>query len=67
MTVSIDDINDGSVIMVRGSWGREAPVRATVIDIDTEGKNGKPVISYLRQDGEEKWAYMNQVTQVVYA
>lgn len=62
--VKLKDLREGSVVYVRGSFGNGAPVRATVIDVCEDVKNGYPGIDYETADGEGYWAYLDQVVRI---
>ncbi len=58
--IKLSDIQVGSRVMVRGCFGIDEPVEATVTEVYPEIKNGRPGITY-----DNSWAYLNQVVQVV--
>jgi hypothetical protein len=64
-TVSLDKIRIGSKIKVRGGFGSEPAKLVTVDGVDADIKNGRPGIDYTESDGTGRWAYLDQVLQVV--
>ena len=67
-TYTPDDVKEGSVITVRGGFGRDCARNAVVTDIDREGKNGFATLSYYPVGGSEdrqSWAYFDQVDRVI--
>jgi hypothetical protein len=58
--VTLKDIREGSVVIVRGNFGNGPEQRVTVTEVDSDIKNGRPGICY-----EESWAYLTQVERVV--
>lgn len=66
--VKLSEMRKGSVVMVRGSFGREEPREAVVDEVFEDIKNGEPGISY---NSTKKgapfwgWAYLEQVDSVV--
>jgi len=52
-------LHPGDRIMVRGAWGAEPIVPATVLRLGMEA--GRPVVECLDDDGNERWAYDYQV------
>lgn len=67
--VKLSDMRKGSVVMVRGAFGQDAPREAVVDEIGDDIKNGEPGISYdaKNEDGRPfwGWAYLDQVDSVV--
>ena len=58
--VTIEDIREGSVVIVRGAFGTGRPQEVVVEAVEADIKNGRPGIDY---DGS--WAYLTQVDCVV--
>ena len=58
--VTLKDIREGSVVIVRGNFGSGAPHRVVVEEVHEDVKNGRPGIDY-----EGSWAYLTQVDRVV--
>jgi len=58
--VTLKDIREGSVVIVRGNFGNGKPQRAVVTGVDEDIKNGRPGIDY-----GDSWAYLTQVDRVV--
>ena len=63
--VTIKQIRKGSIVMVRGGFGSDPAVRARVVNVEKDIKNGFPGIDYETMDGESYWAYIDQVERVV--
>ena len=58
--VQLEDIREGSVVVVRGDFGSGTPKRVTVEEVHSDIKNGRPGIDYAGS-----WAYLHQVDRVV--
>jgi hypothetical protein len=58
--VTLKDIREGSVVIVRGDFGNGKPERVLVEEVHTDVKNGRPGIDYAGS-----WAYLTQVERVV--
>jgi hypothetical protein len=58
--VKLEDIREGSVVIVRGNFGTGVPQKVTVAVVEEDVKNGRPGICY-----DESWAYLTQVDRVV--
>jgi len=58
--IDLNDIREGSVVIVRGNFGNGAPQRVTVEAVEEDIKNGRPGIDYAGS-----WAYLTQVDRVV--
>ena len=58
--VTLKDIREGSVVIVRGNFGSGAPQRVVVEAVEADIKNGRPGIDYA-----DSWAYLTQVDRVV--
>jgi hypothetical protein len=58
--VTLKDIREGSVVVVRGNFGNGPEERVTVQEVEEDVKNGRPGICY-----DESWAYLSQVMRVV--
>jgi hypothetical protein len=63
--LTLKDVREGSVVIVCGGFGTEPAKRATVTNTDRDIKNGYPGIDYIDADGDERWAYLDQVQRVV--
>lgn len=65
-TVQLADMQEGSIVLVRGGFGTEAAKRAIVTELDADIKNGRAGIGYTEEaTGEERWAYLTQVQRVI--
>ena len=58
--VKLNDIREGSVVIVRGVFGTGPEQRVKVEEVHEDIKNGRPGIDY-----EGSWAYLSQVQRVV--
>jgi hypothetical protein len=58
--VKLEDIRQGSVVIVRGAFGTGPAERVKVEEVHSDIKNGRPGIDY-----EGSWAYLTQVERVV--
>jgi hypothetical protein len=58
--IKLNDIREGSVVIVRGSFGTGPEERVKVEEVHEDIKNGRPGIDY-----EGSWAYLSQVQRVV--
>jgi hypothetical protein len=58
--VKLNDIREGSVVIVREAFGTGPERRVIVEAVEEDIKNGRPGIDY---DGS--WAYLTQVVRVV--
>jgi|APCry1669188970_1035186.scaffolds.fasta_scaffold00100_30 hypothetical protein len=63
--VALNEVRVGSTVMVRGAFGMDAPVRATVTEVERVIKNGQPGICYNTANDANHWAYLNQVDEVI--
>ena len=63
--VILEDIREGSVVIVRGGFGQELPKTVTVDEVHAEIKNGRAGIDYTEADGTGRWAYLDQVQKVI--
>lgn len=64
--IQIDQLREGSTVVVRGGFGAEVPKRVRVSEVEEDIKNGRPGICYVDPDtGNERWAYLYQVDRVV--
>ena len=67
--VKLADIREGSIVVVRGGFGNDPPVRAVVECVEADIKNGRPGIDYRLErapkTGSGSWAYLDQVDRVV--
>ena len=58
--VTLKDIREGSVVIVRGAFGTGPEERVKVEEVHEDVKNGRPGIDYAGS-----WAYLSQVMRVV--
>lgn len=64
--ITLKDIREGSIVMVRGDFGQGKPVRAVVEAVESNIKNGMPGIDYVvGKSVVGNWAYLNQVDKVI--
>ena len=64
MSVTLNEIREGSVVMVRGDFGRGVAVVGQVDEALENIKNGFPGIGYTVK-GVSHWAYLDAVDSVV--
>jgi len=65
-TISLSDLREGSVVLVRGGFGSEAAVEATITCVCDDVKNGYPGVDYVVNKTQEMhWAYLDQVKRVI--
>ena len=66
MSVSLNEVNVGDTIVVRGGWGREPAVEATVDGLIENAGHGLPGIDYTEKStGRTRWAYLDQIVEIV--
>ena len=58
--VTLKDIREGSVVIVRGAFGTGPEQKVVVEAVESDIKNGRPGIDYA-----DSWAYLTQVVRVV--
>jgi len=58
--IALKEVRDGSIVIVRPSFGSGQPVRVIVTEVESDIKNGRPGICY-----GDNWAYLSQVDKVV--
>ncbi len=58
--VALDEIREGSVVIVRDNFGSGTPKRVVVEEVHEDVKNGRAGIDYAGS-----WAYLTQVDRVV--
>jgi hypothetical protein len=64
--IKLKDVREGSVVIVRGGFGNGPAVKARVEAVERDIKNGMPGIDYtVMSNGDEHWAYIDQVDRVV--
>lgn len=63
--IKLEQIREGSVVMVRGGFGTEPARQATVEAVEANIKNGRAGIDYVTREGDSRWAYLDQVQSVV--
>ena len=63
--VILDEIREGSVVIVRGGFGQELPKQVVVDEVHEDIKNGRAGIDYTEADGNTRWAYLDQVQKVI--
>jgi len=62
--INITDIEEGSIVQVRGNFGNGPVETVTVNEVCDDIKNGRPGIDYTTENGQSKWAYLTQVVSV---
>jgi len=64
--VQLNEMREGSRIIVRGSWGSGNQVVGVVTDVCKDVKNGIPGVDYtVESTGATHWAYLDQVDQIL--
>lgn len=65
--INVDDerLGQGSVVVVRSSFGMEPPEVVTLTGFTEEGKNNRNVIDYIDKSGDGRWAYTDQIVRVI--
>ena len=65
--VNIEDIKEGSIVLVRGNFGSGPKVRAVVTGVEPNIKNGEAGIDYYPVSNPEDghWAYINQIDAII--
>lgn len=64
--IKLTDIREGSIVQVRGDFGRSWPVLARVDNVEANVKNGCPGIDYtMTTTGNTHWAYLHQIDRVI--
>jgi hypothetical protein len=63
--VNLEQIREGSVVMIRGCFGTGPSVRARITEVCEEVKNGRPGVDYVTEKGDSHWAYLDAVDSVV--
>lgn len=64
--IKLKDLREGSIVYVRTNFGTGPAVRATVVEVCEDVKNGRPGIDYeIEGQDHGSWAYLDQV-QAVY-
>ena len=58
--VKLEDIREGSIVMVRPDFGTAPAIKVVVEDVEEDVKNGRPGITY-----KDRWAYLHQVDRVI--
>lgn len=63
---TLDDIREGSIVMVAKDFGSGKVVKAEVEEVCEDIKNGRPGFDYVILSTEEqKWAYLSQLVKVL--
>lgn len=58
--VKLEDIREGSIVMVRPNFGTAPAIKVVVEDVEEDIKNGRPGFCY-----QESWAYLDQIQRVI--
>jgi hypothetical protein len=58
--IKLEDIREGSVVVVREAFGTGTERTVVVEAVEADIKNGRPGIDY-----QDSWAYLTQVQRVV--
>lgn len=63
---TLDDIREGSIVMVAKDFGSGKVVKAEVEEVCEDIKNGRPGFDYvILSTKEQKWAYLSQLVKVL--
>jgi len=65
MRIGINQVRAGSVVVLRPGFGADLPRQVTLIEVHADIKNGRPGVDYELAPGDGRWAYLEQVDQVV--
>ena len=66
MSITLNQIRPGSIVIVRTNFGSGIPVRAIVAEVEEDIKSGRPGIDYnISGQACGSWAYLTQVDSVV--
>jgi hypothetical protein len=60
MSIALQEVRRGSVVMLRGGFGNDPPRRVTLTGVYADVKNGQPGVDY-----EGHWAYLDQIVKVL--
>jgi len=64
--VQLNEMRNGSRVVLRTSWGRGNTVVGVVTDVCEDVKNGIPGVDYVVENtGSTHWAYLDQVDKVL--
>jgi hypothetical protein len=63
--VDTSRLGEGSVVRVKGGFGSESASTVTLVGVEYDGKNGRDTIDYLDEDGDGRWAYTDQIVNVI--
>jgi hypothetical protein len=64
--IRLQDIREGSVVYVRTNFGTGPAVKARVVEVCEDVKNGRPGIDYeIAGQDHGSWAYLTQVDGVI--
>ena len=65
--ITLKQVRVGSVVMVRPGFGGSRAEQATIVNVESDIKNGFPGIDYYTgTDADDcSWAYLTQIDRVV--
>ena len=65
--VTINDVKVGSIITVRGGVGLDPPQNVLLTHVTPAKYNekGRDIVAYTDDSGVDRWAYLNQITEIV--
>ena len=63
--ISADDIRVGSRVVIRSGFGQEKPETVILAGIEPYGKNGYDTVDYVDSKGQGRWAYLDQVVEIL--
>jgi hypothetical protein len=66
-TIEVDGrpVTRGTRVIVADGFGTEPPTTATVEQAFADIKDGEPGIDYEDENGNERWAYADQILEVL--
>lgn len=63
--IELSSIQEGDTVLVATVWGTGPTVEATVQEVHSNIKNGRPGIDYVTRSGAHHWAYLDQVQSII--
>jgi hypothetical protein len=63
--ITLDDVREGSVVVIRSGFGGEPAETVTLEGVEADIKNGRAGCDYTDRKGDGRWAYLSQIVRVV--
>lgn len=63
--VTLEDVREGSIVVIRGGFGSEPPQAVRLTSVEADIKNGRPGCDYIDRKGSGRWAYLSQIDEVL--